>query len=56
MTAVETAAERAGATAHRNADVLLVDDRQENLLALEAILEPHRARRHCEKCCGAIWP
>jgi PAS domain S-box-containing protein len=40
MTAVETATERTTAPAHRDVDVLLVDDRQENLLALEAILDP----------------
>jgi PAS domain S-box-containing protein len=40
MTAIETTAEHQGATTHRDVDVLLVDDRQENLLALEAILEP----------------
>jgi PAS domain S-box-containing protein len=40
MTAVETDTERTSAPAHRDVDVLLVDDRQENLLALEAILDP----------------
>jgi PAS domain S-box-containing protein len=40
MTAVETSTEQAILPAHRDVDVLLVDDRQENLLALEAILEP----------------
>ena len=40
MTAIETTAEREAIPTHRDVDVLLVDDRQENLLALEAILEP----------------
>src|SRR5918999_1259391 len=40
MTAVETTAELENAPLHRDVDVLLVDDRQENLLALEAILDP----------------
>jgi PAS domain S-box-containing protein len=40
MTAVDAGVERTSVPAHRDVDVLLVDDRQENLLALEAILEP----------------
>ena len=41
MTAVQaTESERNAKQAHPDVDVLLVDDRQENLLALEAILEP----------------
>src|SRR5215210_356717 len=40
MTAIEADVERVNAPATRDVDVLLVDDRQENLLALEAILEP----------------
>jgi PAS domain S-box-containing protein len=40
MTAIETRVETDGTTSHRDVDVLIVDDRQENLLAVEAILEP----------------
>ncbi len=40
MTAIDTSTERESVAAHRDVDVLLVDDRQENLLALEAILDP----------------
>ena len=41
MTAVQaTESERTTTQGHPDVDVLLVDDRQENLLALEAILEP----------------
>jgi PAS domain S-box-containing protein len=40
VTAVDTVTERASLPAHRDVDVLLVDDRNENLLALEAILDP----------------
>ncbi len=40
MTAIESSVETPRPAAHRNVDVLLVDDRHENLLALEAILEP----------------
>jgi CheY-like chemotaxis protein len=40
MTAVEVGSERASAPVRRDVDVLLVDDRNENLLALEAILDP----------------
>ncbi|MGQ0712538.1 MAG: ATP-binding protein [Gemmatimonadaceae bacterium] len=40
MTAIDVAPETNRAFEHRDADVLLVDDRTENLLALEAILEP----------------
>jgi CheY-like chemotaxis protein len=40
VTAVDTVTDRAVAPAHRDVDVLLVDDRNENLLALEAILDP----------------
>ncbi|MDQ4080883.1 MAG: ATP-binding protein [Gemmatimonadota bacterium] len=40
MTAIDVAPTRATAPPRRNVDVLLVDDRTENLLAIEAILEP----------------
>ncbi|HEU5185161.1 MAG TPA: ATP-binding protein [Gemmatimonadaceae bacterium] len=40
MTAIESSVETSRPATHRNVDVLLVDDRHENLLALEAILEP----------------
>jgi len=40
MTAVQVGTERASTPAPSDMDVLLVDDRQENLLALEAILDP----------------
>jgi PAS domain S-box-containing protein len=40
MTAVQVDTERPSTPAHADVDVLLVDDRNENLLALEAILEP----------------
>jgi len=40
MTAVQVGTERASTPAPSDVDVLLVDDRQENLLALEAILDP----------------
>jgi PAS domain S-box-containing protein len=40
MTAIDTSTERESVATHRDVDVLLVDDRQENLLALEAILDP----------------
>ena len=40
MTAIESSVETLRPATHRNVDVLLVDDRHENLLALEAILEP----------------
>jgi PAS domain S-box-containing protein len=40
MTAVELGTQPASTPAHRDVDVLLVDDRNENLLALEAILDP----------------
>ena len=40
MTAVDIVTERATVPAHHDVDVLLVDDRNENLLALEAILDP----------------
>jgi PAS domain S-box-containing protein len=40
MTATDVGVERSSLSSHRDVDVLLVDDRQENLLALEAILDP----------------
>src|SRR5688500_2523784 len=40
MTAVQVDTERPSTPAHADVDVLLVDDRNENLLALEAILDP----------------
>src|SRR5918992_153077 len=40
MTATDVGLERSSLSSHRDVDVLLVDDRQENLLALEAILDP----------------
>jgi PAS domain S-box-containing protein len=40
VTAVDTVTDQATLPAHRDVDVLLVDDRNENLLALEAILDP----------------
>ena len=40
MTAIDVAPTRATTSPRRDVDVLLVDDRTENLLAIEAILEP----------------
>jgi PAS domain S-box-containing protein len=40
MTATDVGLEGSSVSSHRDVDVLLVDDRQENLLALEAILDP----------------
>jgi PAS domain S-box-containing protein len=40
MTAIDTTPMAVDSPPHHDVDVLLVDDRQENLLALEAILEP----------------
>jgi PAS domain S-box-containing protein len=40
MTATDVSLESPSVPSHRDVDVLLVDDRQENLLALEAILDP----------------
>jgi PAS domain S-box-containing protein len=40
LTAIDVAPTRTTAPPHRDVEVLLVDDRTENLLAIEAILEP----------------
>ena len=40
MTAIDVAPAPASVPEHHDVEVLLVDDRTENLLALEAILEP----------------